>query len=701
MRFFQRRAGMLLLLLALAIAPAYALAQDNNTINAAGSGIAATAFQTLATASGVSLPLNVTINGTTEGVNALCNSTADIALTNRPLNESEAQACAANSVDFVEVLLGYDATAFITASSNAYVDCLTNDTLNTIFAPSAVGQTTDWSLVNPGYPANPVTVVLPQANSFAYARLDSLTAGEGFRTDAQILADDSAVIAAVAANPDALGVVNLSSLSDADSGVKAISYENVTLNTCVTPSQATIEDRTYPLSNRLFAYVNAAKLETPGLRDLLVYAVGDTADELLVEKGFLAPSEATYTQLREIVNAGTTGRVFSKDVIAFVVAPDLNGSVNIGGAAQFYNYISRLQQNLAQTTPGLTLSLKLDGVPAGARKLCNGEIEIMASYSDLTDEQKTNCNANNVSTTTFEIGKQAVVLVANGNSPYLSCLTTAQLPLIFGAQVELPTTWQRIDPANPETPILLFTTTQGDDLADLLLLDATGKILPIRDDTESDDTATYRAAATANVEGALTYMTWAEYQQVLANNQERIQLVSIDSGAGCVAPSLETFKDGTYPLTRSVQLIVSNTALQSQAVQSLLWLIFSDENFSLLENSGYVGLAFGDLPNIRDSLQSIFVAADAAAAAAAALGGDVITDSPVTDEPRATEETSATEEVAATEDATATDEATATEETAATEDATATEETVATDEATATEETAATEDATATEETAP
>ncbi|MBC8171607.1 MAG: substrate-binding domain-containing protein [Anaerolineae bacterium] len=694
MRFFQRRAGIVLLFLALVIAPAYALAQDNNTINVAGSGIAATAFRTLTDASGIGAALNYTINGTNEGINALCSGTTDIALATRPLNDAEAGQCAGSGVNFVEVLIGYDATAFITASGNTYLACLTTDNLNAIFAPSAAGQTTDWSLVNAEYPANPIAIVLPPATSFAYARLDSTTAGEGFRTDAQILADDNAVIAAVAANPDAVGVVNLSSLTNLEAEIKAVGFQNNTLNTCVTPSITTVEDRTYTLANRLFAYVNAAKLDAPGLRDLLIYVVGDTADELLTETGFLAPSEATYAQAREVVTTGTTGRVFSKDVNAFTVAPDLTGTVNIGGAAQFFSYISQLQQNLTQFYPNLTLTLKLDGVPAGARKLCNGEIEIMASYSDLTDEQKTNCTANSISTISFDVGKQAAVLVANGNSPYLSCLTTQQLPLIFGAQAEVTTTWQQIAATNPETPILLFTPSQGDDLADLVLIDAAGKILPVRDDTESDDTATYRAAAVANVEGALTYMTWAEYQEVLANNQERIQLVSIDGGAGCVAPSAATFKDGTYPLTRSVKLIVGQTALQNPVVQALLWLIYSDENFSLLENAGYVGLSFGDLPVIRDNLQTSFAAATAAAEAAAALTGPVVTDNTATEEPGATAETSVTDEPVATEEVPATDEATATEETVATEEVPATDETSATDEAAATEEATATDEAT-------
>ncbi|HEX2622972.1 MAG TPA: substrate-binding domain-containing protein, partial [Phototrophicaceae bacterium] len=285
MRLFQRRAGILILFLALVTAPIYVLAQDNNTINVTGSGIVAGAFNALATASGTTAALNVTINGTNAGLDAFCTSSTDIALANRPLNEVEGQQCAGSNVNYLELLIGYDATAFIVAKDNTYIDCLTSANLNTLFAPSAAGQTTTWDQVNAEFTANPLSVVLPAANSFAYARLDDVVAGEGFRVDAASAADDAAVITAVAANPDAIGIVNLNSVlslnAGENAGVHAVAYQNDTLNTCVAPTVETLEDRTYPLSNRLFLYVNTASLTKTGLNDLLTYMVGDTAGGVL------------------------------------------------------------------------------------------------------------------------------------------------------------------------------------------------------------------------------------------------------------------------------------------------------------------------------------------------------------------------------------------------------------------------------------
>ncbi|HEX2619906.1 MAG TPA: hypothetical protein VHL11_07160, partial [Phototrophicaceae bacterium] len=155
-------------------------------------------------------------------------------------------------------------------------------------------------------------------------------------------------------------------------------------------------------------------------------------------------------------------------------------------------------------------------------------------------------------------------------------------------------------------------------------------------------------------------------------------------------------KDGTYPLTRTIKLIVPQSQLQNVPIQSLLWLIFSDENFTLLENQSFVGISFGDLPNIRSNLQTSFDAAVAAAETA-----NVLT-APVTGDTSATEEAGSTAEPVATDEPAATDEAASpTDEVVVTEEATVTEEVVVTEEATATEETAATDEPAATDEAAP
>lgn len=99
----------------------------------------------------------------------------------------------------------------------------------------------------------------------------------------------------------------------------------------------------------------------------------------------------------------------------------------------------------------------------------------------------------------------------------------------------------------------------------------------------------------------------------MANNQQNIQLVGIDNGNGCVTPSLETLNDGTYPLMRTVNLVVSRLNISNPAVQAVLWTIFADRNLETLQNAGFAGYTLDELINKRDRVQMLFNSASAAA----------------------------------------------------------------------------------------
>jgi phosphate transport system substrate-binding protein len=648
------------------LAGSFAGAQENDTINVAGSGIAAPAFQALVDASGVS-SVNVNVNGTTAGVNDLCAGTVDIALTNRPLGVDEEANCTATGVEFIEVPLGFSAAAFVASASNDFLTCLGATELNAVFAPSAVGQTSDWTAVNASYPANSITVVLPPQTSLPYGQVDQVVLGDALRSDATVVEDDAAVLAAVAADPNAVGVVSYASVGD-NTEVKLLEYNNPTVNTCVAPSVTTLTDRSYGLSERLFAYVNAASLQKAGMSDLLSFVTSEEGAQAVATAGYVGLDTEALAAAQEIVTSGTVGREFSGDVTAFTIAPDVTGMLNIGGAAELITYTESLTQSLSAVAANLTLTPQFDGVPAGARRFCNGEMQVLFTSGELDAESTANCSANNITPVSYALAQEAVVLVANANSDYLACLTPAQITSALGAQdaAALPMTWSQVDASFPENPIIWVAPATGSDLADILLTRPDAGPLPRREDVaESNADPLYRAAAVANVEGGITYMTWQEYQTVLDANSQGIQLVAVNNGTSCVTPDTTTIGDGTYPYARNLRINVTQASLSDPAVQSLLWFIFSDNNYALFENSGLIGVPFGQLAAIRSELQDAFDAAIEV----------VSTEEPgATDEPVATSEVDATDEVNATEPVEATDEASATEEVAATEDTVATEE---------------------------
>jgi phosphate transport system substrate-binding protein len=593
----------MLILLALILVPILSAAQDSG-LSLVGSAAVIPLVETFA-ASLDNVMLTSTVTGTGGGLQQLCAGSADIAAASRAISADETALCESAGISYLELLIAHNLIAFITNPQNDFVQCVTADNLNAIFSPSS--QLTNWNTLTADNPDQPLALFVPPADTAAFSILDRVIDGDGVRGDIRYAADD-AIIAAVSENAGALGVVSLKAAMNANDRVRILNVNANAIQGCVAPDADSVEQRFYPAADSWFIYVNAASLDKPGLTDLLNAITSDEAAAVVENSGFSAPSAAVVESNRAVVEKGEGGVQFSGDV-TFTIPASVAGQVNLVGTVAGRDYAQSVIASFTGQYPGVSVNSQLKGEVDGLRRLCNGEADIALTTNDLSAEQTRNCTDNNITPVKLDLAARSVVLVANGGSPFLACLTTEQIATIWGAASSgSVTAWNQVNTAFPEQPMTLFGPNTGATEADLLMLKAAGANTPVRADTEQSSDALYRAAAVANVEGGLTYMTWAEYQRVLANNQSRIQLVAVDAGAGCVTPD-ESSMASDYPLSQSFKLIINQSALTRTEVQSFLWFVFSDANYTLFQDAGLIGPRFGTLPAQREALVSAFDAA--------------------------------------------------------------------------------------------
>ncbi len=656
MRVVQRGVGMLFLL-ALVIVPMGLQAQDDDAITVVGSGIVNPVLDIIANESELDVTINSEITGTDAGFEQFCLGEATITTATRPITLDEESSCTTNQVEYDEYLIGHNILTFVTNNEFEALECLETGILNTILAPSASGVINSWNDVGlTGIDGDaPITVYVPPENTALYVMLDELIDGFGLRSDVNVVETSDGILNAVADESFALGVVSQNAVTDA---IRSVQFSASPELGCAEPTAENVENQRYVAADRLLVYVNRTATESnTNLTELISYATSEDAANSIASAGFTAPSEDAYAINASIIAGEESGRQFSLEVVAFEIPGNLFGELNIGGAAHASDYINTLTSSFTSDFPSVTPTTSLIGEIEGARRLCNGEIDLIVTRTGLTEEQAEGCNANNIETYTFPLGNQVVVLVANATTSDLHCLTLTEIQSIWASapEEEAVTALNDIRDSFADTELTLFApTNQLVIYTDLLLTPADGgAILPLRADTEVDADPLYRAAATANVEGALTYMTWAEYQRVVENNQENIQLVGIDPGDGgeCNFPGPQSIENETYPLIRSASLVVSSAALVRPEVQSLLWYAYSDENYDIFEQGSLQGVEFVELPELRASLQEAFSLAQVSQLE---VGAEATPDVEVTAE--------ATPDLESTPEAEATPEATAEEE---------------------------------------
>ncbi len=589
-----------------------------------GSGIVAGIFDALVASGGVDGDFTRDIIGTNQGLQRFCAGQTDIALSTRPLSLAEESICTSSGIEFVEVLLGTDALAFVIHPGLTQPTCLTQSDLNTIFATSAANTVTNWSEITPDALGGVgMTVVVPPETAPAYVALDALVAGDGLRRDAVTADSYAAVIERVAQTPGAIGVVGLGAVSGdfsaQASGVRVLELNNPETNACFVPSAASVESATYATGSRLFMLVRSTALGAPGVTALVEYALSPEGRAAVLAAGF-AP--VTETALAAVTDPTATGRRFSRDLLAFQLDPIAAGSVLVAGSPELSDFVTEFNAALNAESPSLTVTANMQGDTAALRQFCNGELDVLLITSALSDETRANCAANDIVPVELDLGSRAVVVLTSGDG--LECLTLAQLTAAVSAQPAdvLPQTWDAIDETLPQLPIILVAPDYGAYITDLLLLEASGSSLPRREAAETSDDIRYRATAVGNAEGVITYMTWSDYELVLAAGITP-RLASIDSGTGCVAPTLETIADGSYGLSRTFRVVARQTSLDIPGVQNFVFYLYSDAVLAVLENNHFVGLTFEGQRAVRQQLETIFEEARAAAEIAASATPEV------------------------------------------------------------------------------
>jgi phosphate transport system substrate-binding protein len=614
MRFFPRMFG-IFILFALASQPVTLNAQSaEEVITVVGSGIVEPLFTGLAAVGEVDINLSVSVTGTATGFNRFCSGEADITLANRVINSAEISNCVANDITYIDLLLGHDVAALITNPQADFIFCLDIEQLNLALAPSSQNEITNWNQILEEAEDIPLSLYLPGEATSTYAIMDRIIEGDGIRTDS-VTALTENIIAAVAENIGALGIVPLPTAQAAGDIIRIVELDAGDIPGCRQAGAEDVEDNLYPAADKLYAYININSLEKGSLADMLEFTISDQAKAVVENLAFISPTQAAYQLNRDQLEAALTGAPVPRATDDFTLPTGLAGDVILGGAAGGYPYAQALANNFRNLNPDITVDIRIQGEPVGFRRLCNGEIDMAFAYRDLTPEEVTNCEANNIATINIDLGSQAVVLIANSDTEFLSCLTTEALTSIWSAAAgENIVSWNQVDMAFADLPMTLFAPALGDLKADLLLNQASGQASAIRADTEQNNDPLYRAAATANVEGSLAFMSWLDYLAVRANNQDRITLVAIDRGDGCITPSLETITNQSYALARPLRLIVNSDALANPEVQAFLWFLASNESYPLLEDNEILGLRFGDLPALRASLQTAFALAEARAA---------------------------------------------------------------------------------------
>lgn len=185
---------------------------------------------------------SIAAEGSTTGIAAIIDGTADIGMASRRAFPTEVSAASANGRTLKPTIVAYDGIAVIVNASNS-VSKLSKKQIEGIFT----GETKDWSEVG-GKPGS-ISIYTRNTSSGTYSDFTKMAmSGKNYAETAQKMAGNEEIASEVGKNPNGVGYVGMAYIKA--SGIKSVAVDGVL------PSIATVQSHGYPLSRSTFYYTN-------------------------------------------------------------------------------------------------------------------------------------------------------------------------------------------------------------------------------------------------------------------------------------------------------------------------------------------------------------------------------------------------------------------------------------------------------------
>ena len=273
--------------------------------------------------------------------------------------------------------------------------------------------------------------------------------------------------------------------------------------------------------------------------------------------------------------------------------------VTVGGSSSLYALSEAVAESYAGIRPGFRVAVGFSGSAGGLRKLCDGEIDIAGASRRISAAEAARCGGQGVSVVEIPVARDGIVVVANPRNTVVECLALDELTRVWEPDPEV-STWRDLRPAFPAERLRLFGPGPDSGTFHFFTSVVVGRSGAIRMDhyrSEDDDLI---ARGVAGDRWGLGYLGSA----VHARHRERLRIVPVDTGFGCVDPTPGAVADGSYsPLVRDLFIYVGAASLARDEVRGLAE-HYVHAAAVLAEETGYVPLPAAEYVRARALLGS-------------------------------------------------------------------------------------------------
>lgn len=273
----------------------------------------------------------------------------------------------------------------------------------------------------------------------------------------------------------------------------------------------------------------------------------------------------------------------------------LSGDIEISGSSTVFPLASAVAEQFDKDHQDVNVSVKPTGSGGGFKNhFCPGRSQFNNASRPISEAEKEQCSENGVEWLELAVATDALTVVVNNDADWIDCMTVDELRQIWKS--DPATRWNEVNDDWPDEEIERFGAAETSGTFDYFTEVVVGESGSHTQDYQPTEQDNLIVQGVSGDEFAIGYFGFSYYYQ----NPDAVKALGIDSGSGCVEPSLETAKGGEYtPLARPLFTYASIPALAEDHVAEFArFYVEQSANESLVaEEVGYV-------PNSQDDMQA-------------------------------------------------------------------------------------------------
>jgi len=291
------------------------------------------------------------------------------------------------------------------------------------------------------------------------------------------------------------------------------------------------------------------------------------------------PAAASTPQVQVVVYTATP---------APTTAADIEGTILVDGSSTVAPITAAIAEEFQSQYPNVRVPVGISGTGGGFKKFCNGEIDISDASRPIKPSEAELCQQNGIEYVELPVAFDGLAVLVNPKNDWVECLTVEELKKIWEPEAEGKiTNWNQVREGFPDRPLSLYGAGTDSGTYDYFTAAIVGEEGKSRGDFLPSEDDNILVQGVAGDENALGFFGLAYYEE----NQDKLKLVAVDGGNGCVLPSIETVSKGTYqPLSRPLFIYVNRARIDQKDEISAFVEFYLKNAAALVKDVGYIPL---------------------------------------------------------------------------------------------------------------